>query len=478
MGSPYLIEGNITIPNDSTLLVKPGVKVEFQDSYTMFVQGRIIAQGTESDSIIFTAADTTAGFNSIRFLYTPVENDTSKFVYCKFTYGRAHGISPNNHGGALAAIGFGKIIIDHCFFAHNKALESNIEFATGGAIGIMTCSPVIRNCTFTFNEARLGGAIIVSYEDTTLIENNFFINNVASQSMGWPEGCGGAIFCSHHSRCEIVDNTFKSNYAKRYAGAIFCNDNANVEIKHNLFCNNSCDTTAGAIGIDFSFPTLINNTLVNNTAYARGGAVSIFHSSPVFRNLILWGNTAPMGSQVFIRTDDCVPEFYYCDIEGGVAAFGGYPFVGDTMGIIDMDPEFYDPENGEYRLTADISPCIDAGDPDPIYNDPDGSRNDIGGLWPPIPWVGIYEKGEDNVFVYPNPTNGITNIEYRLTNDEVVGLSIFDINGKEVIRWTDEMQPHGKHRKCLDVSNLPTGIYYYRIQAGDKVGGGKMVKMD
>jgi hypothetical protein len=42
-GSPYLIEGNITVPDDSTPVIEPGVRVEFQGSYTMFVQGRILA---------------------------------------------------------------------------------------------------------------------------------------------------------------------------------------------------------------------------------------------------------------------------------------------------------------------------------------------------------------------------------------------------------------------------------------------------
>jgi len=40
---------------------------------------------------------------------------------------------------------------------------------------------------------------------------------------------------------------------------------------------------------------------------------------------------------------------------------------------------FIDSANGDYRLRV-TSPCIDAGDPDPMYNDPDGSRNDIGAL--------------------------------------------------------------------------------------------------
>ncbi|MCK4311361.1 MAG: hypothetical protein KAW88_01350 [Candidatus Cloacimonetes bacterium] len=46
-------------------------------------------------------------------------------------------------------------------------------------------------------------------------------------------------------------------------------------------------------------------------------------------------------------------------------------------GNIDADPLFVDPDNGDYHLQTGF-PCIDAGNPDPQYNDPDATRNDMG----------------------------------------------------------------------------------------------------
>jgi len=69
-GSPYLIQGSIYIPQDSTLLIDPGVTVNFQTSFTpyLLVQGQLLAMGAIGDSIYFTAADTTHGFHGIRFM--------------------------------------------------------------------------------------------------------------------------------------------------------------------------------------------------------------------------------------------------------------------------------------------------------------------------------------------------------------------------------------------------------------------------
>ena len=50
--SPYYINGEITIPNDSTLTIEPGVEVIFTGHYVFFVKGRLLAIGTEQDTIL------------------------------------------------------------------------------------------------------------------------------------------------------------------------------------------------------------------------------------------------------------------------------------------------------------------------------------------------------------------------------------------------------------------------------------------
>ena len=56
---------------------------------------------------------------------------------------------------------------------------------------------------------------------------------------------------------------------------------------------------------------------------------------------------------------------------------GEYFNVTPGPGSIAEDPDFVNPAFGEFYLQP-TSPCIDAGDPDPAWNDPNGSRSDMG----------------------------------------------------------------------------------------------------
>ena len=76
---------------------------------------------------------------------------------------------------------------------------------------------------------------------------------------------------------------------------------------------------------------------------------------------------------------------------------------------------------------------------------------------------------------YPNPFNPATTIEYSLPISSDVSLIIYNITGQEVIRLVNENQIEGNHSVSLDASQFPSGIYFYRLQAGDFVQTRKMV---
>ncbi len=68
---------------------------------------------------------------------------------------------------------------------------------------------------------------------------------------------------------------------------------------------------------------------------------------------------------------------------------------------------------------------------------------------------------------FPNPFNPSTEIRFDLPEDAMVSLVIYDVLGREVARLVQEELPAGTHRARFNAGNLPSGVYFYRIQAGD-----------
>ncbi len=68
---------------------------------------------------------------------------------------------------------------------------------------------------------------------------------------------------------------------------------------------------------------------------------------------------------------------------------------------------------------------------------------------------------------YPNPFNPITEINYSIPKDVKVTIKIYDILGREVKILVDEFKPAGYYNVTFDASDLSSGVYFYKIEAGD-----------
>ena len=71
--------------------------------------------------------------------------------------------------------------------------------------------------------------------------------------------------------------------------------------------------------------------------------------------------------------------------------------------------------------------------------------------------------------LYPNPFNPSTQVSFSLPMDSHVRLAAYDIQGKEVDTIFEGAQSIGQHSYTWNASNLPSGVYYIRLQAGAMV---------
>ena len=68
---------------------------------------------------------------------------------------------------------------------------------------------------------------------------------------------------------------------------------------------------------------------------------------------------------------------------------------------------------------------------------------------------------------YPNPFNPTTTIQYVISSEQFVSLKIYDILGKEVATLVNSRKAIGNYKVNFNASNLTSGVYFYRIQAGN-----------
>ena len=86
--------------------------------------------------------------------------------------------------------------------------------------------------------------------------------------------------------------------------------------------------------------------------------------------------------------------------------------------------------------------------------------------------AGVGKKAHRQPFVFrlsqnfPNPFNPSTVIGYQLPTNTMVTLKIYDVLGREVRTMVNERQSAGNYSVTLTAGNLPSGVYFCRLQAG------------
>lgn len=403
------------------ILVDDGEYFEniFFNGKAVTVASKFITDG-DSSHIINTIingsqpADPTLG-SVVFFVY----GEDTNSVICGFTI--TGGMGSIEPGGSYKA-GGGIIVLSGAKIINNRIINNTVEYAgnpVGGGGIYASVSPstqslilndnLISGNTLSGNNDAGGGLFI--YADGICRINNNIIENNSAESDG--PAIGGGIYCStsnfYSVNISILKNMIKSNSANSLngiyseGGGIFF-DVAKAELRNNLIIKNS-SMFGGGISLynvvtdgnavrkiknpgnllsklnrdnkivpeplilnslpqDF---VLTNNTFADNNSTVRGGGILATGVMIKLINSIIWGNTSPDESQISGSIN-----VEYSDVEGG--------FTG--TGNISLNPSFYDTVN--YYLTAESSPCIDAGNPDSIFNDIEDPLHPGFALWPAL----------------------------------------------------------------------------------------------
>lgn len=186
--------------------------------------------------------------------------------------------------------------------------------------------------------------------------------------------------------------------------------------------------------------------------------------------------------QIFDQSNSGIPYFYASAVE---IDSQGNKWVGTGNGLAKFDDTnwtVYKTNNSglTYNDIRDLT--VDS------YGNLWISTSDFSENWGGISVYkegGVVEVKEDNINInvtnfflsqnYPNPFNPSTTINYQIPNESLVTIKVYDILGKEVTTLVNENKAAGKYSINFDAKNLASGVYLYRIKAGNYVSTKKMM---
>ena len=417
-------------------------------------------------------------------------------------------------------------IIENNTLSYNTVASDGLS--SGGAIDMYGNGRVVDNIikgntSFSSASSTKGGGVSAwgRYSDASLkvLENSFYNNKALSVAYDKEGAYGGGLWIGEYRDSQIQGNRFQNNNvgSKRqsYGAGVMLHtmDASNQLCGNTVMLNSSIDVGEGKGGgvclwkshvslfnniIVFNSSTyggglyifgkydlfheqpsysLFNNTIAENTARKEGGGIFVAKSDLVMVNSIVWDNEAEQGAGIY--TARAVIDIRYSNVQEGR----------DHNGNMSIDPLF----STSFFQLSDSSPCIGKGVErlrvdGHMYACPAGcylgnrrptpvkSRPDLGAVEHRLGYAdltGFFVNDELTPREYaleqnyPNPFNPTTTIQFSIPDAEFVTLKVYNAQGKEVATLVSETMTPGNYATTWDATKFASGVYYYKIKAGN-----------
>ncbi len=464
-------EGIDEAEDGDTVLVAPGRYFEnLYIGYRNLTLASLIVTTGDTAYIDSTIIDGDEAGSCITIVNLTGESTTIRGF--TITNGLAYG------GGGISCSNSDPKLID-LHITENQASQDGIEVGFGGGLSCFRSSPYVSNVSITHNRASSdGGGIHVSHNSSPFLTNVVIKDNSARD--------GGGIHVGYNSTPDLVNVRIINNSAQQWGGAIWTR-RSNLYLDKVLIAGNDAGHYSVIISITGGEITFNNVTIFDN--YDQNGAFSfsgVNYSLRVsFLNCIFGHNSE---SAIKVYGDSAQIVFAYNNYDGTeddiIISNGAELEWGE--GNINLYPRFSDWVNGDYTLSEE-SPCIDAGTDFFVWNDDTLIDLDEDEFHCNDPDMGAFEseyynRVHDDVnpvdYVissnYPNPFNSTTTISFSLPVRSQVSVNLLDESGRSIRNIYHGIENSGYHTMPIDAVGLPSGLYFARIEAEDKI---DMIKM-
>jgi predicted outer membrane repeat protein len=355
-----------------------------------------------------------------------------------------------------------KVILD----AENQAAVIEIYYPTGGRGSGYRQENTIEYLTIT--RGSVGG--ISCWESILNLKNVTVTGNTCICNDFHPDARAG-IYCENSilNLSEVnVDNNSSDN-----GGGIRCNNTeanlSNVTISNNRY------SWGGGISSSKGTLILTDVKILNNSA-GRGGGINCYNTVVKLANVTIAHNYAEDrgGGIIAVYRDEMnSPENFIFDKENrcniysnsaGIKRGADFDYDGsfiinvivDTFTVLSPTRQQVYPLN---KFTFDILHDV-------------AGMTDINNLENIPTKFALHQN-------YPNPFNPKTTIEYTVRayghTPQQVNLSVYNLLGQKVTTLVNKKQPAGSYQVQWDATSFATGVYYYKLTAGDYQQVKKMV---